>query len=166
VPASYTANPTQVRAGRTSFGAYQCGPDTFLLSWQVLPPRVGARTVFSASISNTTPPGWELVETRMLNVGTGKAAQSWSQSEFAAQDRREILASAVWVGGGPAWGMEGRIRQALNVFRRCAVPTIVARVDHVSSNPPAAFRNAMDRFLHKTESLSSLIGRASELDCE
>ncbi len=117
-PAWYTAHTTQVRSGQTSSGAYQCGKDTFVLSLQVLPPRLGARAVFSASTSNTVWPGWQLVETRMLNVGTGEAAQNWSQSGLTAHDHREILASAVWVGGRPAWGMKGRIQQALNVFRR------------------------------------------------
>lgn len=152
------SQPAQIAAQ-----TYRCGADLFTLNLQLFPARVGARAVFSGLNRLRVEPGWELIGNRTLEVRSGPQAQRWSQSEYrGSRQRRRTIASAVWVGGRPAYGLKGRIRQALNIFRPATVPTILAQVDFVSSASAADARRAMDRFLQSTQELPLQIAATTQ----
>jgi exosortase A len=148
--------------GTASSQAYRCDADLFVLTLSTYPARIGARPVFGALRPGVAEQGWETVATKSINVGVGSAVQHWSETEFARDGQYAIVASALWVAGRPAAGIEGRIRQALNAFRVSRVPPITAIIIYRTAETPDHARRSMDRFLDGSKGLSNLIGRMDD----
>ena len=134
--------------------AFLCDRDLFIVRLHQYPPRIGARAVFMRELID---PSWEMVATKVIRIGSGIAAQQWSEVEFANSGRLELLASAVWVNGRSVSGIMGRVQQALNTIRSTPTPTLVSKVSYTTSKSPPDAQLAMERFLLATNgSLISL----------
>lgn len=160
-PSAFERAPST--AAQVSSYSYRCGNDLFTLDLQLFRSRVGARAIFSGSNWTAVAPGWELIENRNVEVGAGHQAQHWFESEYQGPgQQKRITASAVWVGGRPAYGLEGRMRQMLNTLRSTAIPTIRANVDFASSGSAADAQAAMSRFLQSAGELPLQIATAAD----
>jgi hypothetical protein len=94
-----------------------------------------------------------------LNVAIGDTAQTWSETEFTHNGHLAILATALWVAGRPARGIEGRMLQALNSIRPSPLTPLVAVVTCEVAKDQNSARQMIREFLAKAAPLAELIYR-------
>src|SRR5207248_11255283 len=160
-PPSGLAENTDKSIGESNSRAYRCGDGVFVLTLHTYPARIGSRPVFASLRPAVTEPGLENSVTESQDIGAGAAAQRWSKTEISHSGHYTIVASAVWIDGRPASGLAGRLRQAVNSFRRSPVPPVTVVITYTTSARPDDARRAMDSFLVEAIGLSDSIGHSS-----
>jgi exosortase len=141
-------------AGVPSMRGYRCDGSQLAVILERYPERTGARAIFKRLQPDWKQSGWEIANTRNVEVGVGARAQSWTETTYSRDRQVAIVATALWIEGRPAGGIRGRVAQALNTVRISPVAPVVATI---VNHTPFRVSHVMDDFLTNSPALSDMI---------
>ena len=141
----------------SSVRAYRCDGNLLFVMLNRYPERSGARAIFKSHRPDWEAEGWEITNTRDIDVGVGAATQSWSETTYSRGRQVAVLATALWIEGRPAKGLRGRVEQALNMVRVSPVAPVVAAILYRSSEDLVRAPRVMKDFLIKSTALGEMI---------